>query len=497
MLSDFINKLMEIVYLTGCVGNDVDKRIYRPLGAYQSAWYLRNFSYDVQVIDFIHQVSEDRIIKALNKFIDSDTKIFAYGAMVSVIAPETQVFLKKVERILNHVKKNFPHVTIVGAGASVSLMSRLYRNKTLFDYILFGHAEDTMLALANYICRKGPCPPFEFLDGNKIIRETFPVQVENKFDIKTCNHKWHDRDFIQTNETLPLELGRGCIFKCKFCQYPYIGKSKNDFTRSLDLVLEEIQYNYDKWKVTNYYMLDDTFNADHERLKSFTDAVKSLSFEINYCGYIRLDLVHSFPNSAQLLQESGLIGAYFGMESFNPISSNMVGKGWIGKNGKTFLKNLYHDIWDKKVSIHANFICGLPPETYDDLLATHDWLAENEIPQWQWAPLQINRDSHNQFTSEFERNSEDYGFDWEVNNGKIQWKTEYCDAELAIEWRHKLNSLRVPYIKPGCWDLLELGTYGLDLSESMHLKKKDLPWNQIVEGRKQFLTNYWKELMSS
>ncbi len=488
---------MELVYLTGCVGNSTDKRIFRPLGAYQSAWYLRQFAYEVQVIDFIHQIPYDHVIKALNKFITKDTKVLAYGAMVSVISPDTQIFLKKVEKILQYVRENFPHVKIVAAGAAVSLLNRLYRNKTLFDYFLFGHAEDTMLALANHLCRNGPAPPFEMLEGNRVIRESFHIPVEHKFNISNCNHRWANNDFIQHHETLPLELGRGCIFKCRFCQYPYIGKSKNDFTRNLNLVLEEIKFNYENWGITNYYMLDDTFNADKERLKLFTEAVKSLPFKINYGAYLRLDLIHAHPETVALLQESGLIGAYFGIESFNHDASSLVGKGWIGKNSKEFLKDLYQNLWDKKISVHTNFICGLPPETYDDLLETHRWLVDNEIPQWQWAPLQINRDSHNEFTSEFERNAEEYGFEWEVNNGKVQWKTPYCNAELAIEWRHKLNSLRSPHIKSGCWDLLELGTIGFDLHKAMQVKRKELDWTSISKNRKQFLTDYWMQLMTS
>jgi radical SAM superfamily enzyme YgiQ (UPF0313 family) len=488
---------MEIIYLTGCVGNESDKRIYRPIGAYQSAWYLRQFSYNVQVIDFIHQFSEEQIIDALNKFIDKDTKIIAYGAMVSVISPDTQVFLKKIERILKYIKKNFPTIKIVAGGAATSLLSRLYRNNTLFDYILFGHAEDTMLSLADFICRKGPMPPFEILDGNKILRESFNNPVIEKFNITGCNHLWSKNDFIQKGETLPLELGRGCIFKCRFCQYPYIGKSKNDFTRDMDLVLEEIKHNYYQWGVTNYYMLDDTFNADKERLEAFADAVKSLPFKINYGCYLRLDLINSHLDTVDILQESGLIGAYFGMESFHPEASSLVGKPWMAKGGKDFLKELYHNKWNKSISIHTNFICGLPPETYSQLIETHNWLVENEIPQWQWAPLQINRDSHNEFTSEFERNSEKYGFDWEVVNGTVSWKTEYCNAETAIEWRHKLNSMRGPHLKPGCWDLLELGTLGLNMKEVMNIKRKNLDWLFISSQRRKFLENYWNDLINS
>jgi radical SAM superfamily enzyme YgiQ (UPF0313 family) len=489
---------MDLVFLTGCIppGTD-DKKIYRPLGAYQTAWYLRNYGYDVQVIDFINRIPENEIYKALQKFITNETKILAYGAMVSVIAPETQIFLKKIERILKYVREHFPHVKIVAAGPAVTLLNRLYRNQSLFDYMLIGHAEDTMLALANHFVRNDPHPQFEKLDGNKIIRESFALPSKEKFDIQHCRHRWHKNDFIQPGESLPLELGRGCIFKCKFCQYPYIGKNKNDFTRNMDLVIEEIQHNYENWQTQNYYLLDDTFNADQDRLKLFSNAVQKLPFSIGYGAYLRIDLIHAHPESIELLKLSGLKGAYFGIETFNEDAAKLIGKSWIGKKGRDFLKTLYHDEWNKEVSVHTNFICGLPPERFEDYLETHEWLVETEIPHWNWAPLGINRDSHNEFTSEFDRNSEKYGFDWVLIDGKLQWKTDYCDGETAVKWRHQLNALKAGLIKPGCWDLIELGSFGVDLDWAMTQFRNDLPWEEIGKKRKSFLRSYWSALMNS
>lgn len=488
---------MDLVFLTGCVPGAEDKKIYRPIGAYQTAWYLRNYGYDVQVVDFIHRIPENKIYKALHKFVTSKTKILAYGAMVSVISPETQIFLKKVERILQYVREHFPHVKIVAAGPAVTLLNRLYRNQSLFDYMLVGHAEDTLLALADHFIRKQPHPQFEKLEGNRIIRESFVMPSKEKFDIQNCQHRWHKNDFIQPGESLPLELGRGCIFKCRFCQYPYIGKSKNDFTRNMELVMSEINHNYENWGVQNYYLLDDTFNADQDRLRAFADCVKKLPFSIAYGAYLRADLIHTHPKSIDQLKDSGLKGAYFGIESYNEEAAKLIGKAWIGKKGRDFLKTLYHTNWNKEISVHANFICGLPPETLEDCLETHHGLVEDEIPFWQWAPLQINRDSHNEFTSEFDRNSEKYGFDWQVINGKLQWKTDFCDAETAIKWRHHLNSLRTQYVKPGCWDLIELGSFGVNLDHAMTQYKKDIKWNEISKKRIDFLKSYWVMLMNS
>lgn len=485
---------MEVVLLTACVtpGNV----IYRPIGAYQIAWYLRKFDYQVQVLDFLHRFEDAVIMQMLKKHITKDTKIVGYGAMLSRKDPEGREFMNKIERVLQKVKAIYPWVTIVAGGAAAADFNRMFRNKALFDYIFFGHAEDTMLALANHLVRNGPSVQFEKLEGNRIIRESFVMPHEHKFKIEDDRHAWDDRDFIQPGETLPIELGRGCIFKCRFCQYPYIGKHKKDFNRCMDLVKQEMVNNYEKWNVTNYYMLDDTFNADSERVEQFSLMVSSLPFKINYVTYLRLDLIAAHPQTEDMLLESGLLGAYFGIESFNQEASALVGKPWNGKNAKTYLPDLYHNKWKKEVGFRAGFICGIPPETFEECQETNRWCIDNEIPNWFWHNLHINRDNYSEFISEFDKNSEQYGFEWYVDNGSVLWKTETCDARTAVTWKHKLRQESNPYQKNAQWTLLELGNYGIDMHDAKHKLITDLDWANINRKRNTFLKNYLRQVLS-
>lgn len=486
---------MEVVLLTACVTNN--NILYRPIGAYQVAWYLRKFEYNVQVVDFLHRLDEEVILQILRKYITAETKIVGYGAMLGLKDSESREFINKIERILLKIKKNYPWVSIVAGGAAAADLNRIFRNKTLFDYIFFGHAEDTMLALANNLVRGGPSVQFEKLEGNRVIRESFPMPHDEKFNIEDDRHMWDDRDFIQPGETLPIELGRGCIFKCKFCQYPYIGKNKKDFNRCMDLVKEEMIHNYEKWQVTNYYMLDDTFNADEERIEAFAKMTSELPFKIHYATYLRLDLIAAHPQTEDMLLESGLLGAYFGVESFNKEASELIGKPWNGKKAKDYLPKLHHDKWKKQVGLRAGFICGIPPETLQECLDTNQWCIDNEIPNWYWHPLHISRDNYSEFISEFDINSDKYGFEWYVDNGLVLWKTPYCDARTAATWKHQLMAEAKKYQKNAQWNLLELGNYGIDMHEAKHKFIVDMDWSLINKKRRLFLQNYVRQLLDN
>lgn len=484
---------MEIVLLTACVGKEF--KLFRTLGSYQIAWYLRKFNYQVQVIDFIHKFSEEQIWKLIEKYVTAETKIVGYAPMIDL--SEHGEFNNKIEKILLKIKKKFPQIKIVAGGASAQFFVKKYRNKILFDNIFMGYAEDTMLAFCNHIFRGAPALAFEKLEGNIVIRENIPLpQIKEKFDITKCTHTWSDNDFIQPGETLPIELGRGCVFACKFCQYPYIGKSKNDFTRDIDLIREEMIRNYEKFGTTRYYMVDDTFNADRNRLVEFTRMVKTLPFKLEYAAYLRLDLISKWTEQEDLLPESGLISCFFGIESLNQKAADLVGKGWQNKKVKEYLPYLYQNKWQRKISPRIGLICGLPPETFDEMLTTHDWLVDIGMPSWYWACLQINRDKINTYTSEFERNAEKFGFTFENDNGYVMWKHALYNERAAKDMTTKLNNMSKPYTMPSWMPLLELGNYTSDLGYYRVTVHENIDWEKIRLGRLSFLKNYYLQLLN-
>jgi len=483
---------MDIVLLTACVGKEF--KLFRSLGTYQIAWYLRKFDYSVQVIDFIHRFSEDQIWKLIEKYVTTDTKILGYSPMINF--SENGDFNNKIERILLRIKKQYPHIKIVAGGASAQGFVKRYRNKSLFDNIFIGHAEDTMLAFCNHIFRGAQSLSFEKLEGNNIIRETIPLpQITEKFNIADCTHTWSYNDFIQPKETLPIELGRGCIFACKFCQYPYIGKAKNDFTRNMELVREEMIQNYEKFGTTRYYMVDDTFNADRPRLVEFANMVKTLPFKLEYAAYLRLDLIFKWDEQEELLPESGLVSCFFGIESLNQQAADLVGKGWQNKKVKDYLPDLYHNKWKSTISPRIGLICGLPPETFDEMKDTHNWLVENKIPSWVWASLQIHRDLINTYTSEFERNAEKYGFTFENDNGKIIWRHQLYSERDAEDMTTTLNNISKPHMTPSWMPLLELGNYTENLNMYKESAHGNIDWEPIRQGILSFLKTYYLQLL--
>lgn len=486
---------MDVILLTSVLERNSEREVknsIRSIGSYQIAWHLRQNNYSVQVIDFLNFFTYDEIMQALERYITEDTKIIGLGLLGHrYISP---LFYLKIELVLVNVRKKYPWIKIIGGGPT-AINFPFEFPKGIFDYIFLGNSEDTVLAFCNNIFKNGPPVKWELgVNDVKLIKENSSPQVENKFNIENCRHSWDHRDFIQPEEPLPLETTRGCIFKCKFCSYPHIGKHRKDFLRSMDCIREELIDNYNKYKTTIYYILDDTFNADVERVKEFAGMVKTLPFKIKYNVFLRLDLIEAHPETEDILLESGLYSCFFGIESFHPVSSKLVGKAFSGKKAKAYLPYLVNEKWKEKIIVTIGLIAGLPPESLEDLFETNNWLVKNKINSWSWNPLYINfRSPDHVFKSEFEINYEKYGF--KKHETENYWRSEHCDYPKSIQWAKNLQMAVYSHIKmPGFYvlDLIKIGYTEEDIRKNTmqdwqflnsEISKKSKDWVNIYKNQ--------------
>jgi hypothetical protein len=485
---------MDVVLLTSILSNT--NRLYRPWGPYQLAWYLRKHGYGVQVLDFLHKYEKPQILRMIGKFIKPETRIVGWNCM---FLPGDEKWWTKLicEDIIPALRRAHPQVTFITGGAAVHEVGRLYRNQRAFDYFFYGHAEDTLLSFCEHIYRGKPLPDVELVLGNKVIREGVPLpDLRKRFDIETCEHVWDARDCVQPGESLPLEMARGCIFKCKFCRYPFIGKSKNDFSRRVELVRDEIISNHERFGTRNYYMLEDTFNDSNEKIDAFSAMSTALPFRIGFAAYLRPDLLWTYPGQPEKLRDAGLTAAFLGVETLGAESSRLIGKAWSGEHARAWIPRLYHEIWKKEITFRTSFIVGIPPDTRADLLATHQWCLDNQLPNWKWHVLNINRDQQSGWVSEFDKNADQYGFEWYTENGVTRWRTAAMTWREAKDLQTELETMGKPHQVQDCWGLIERATYGYEPAAFRDVLMKNIDRKEGAQRRVAFLQKYHDDVMA-
>ena len=487
--------------------------VSRYIGPYKVAHWIRKNGHAAQVIDFVEKFTEEQLYAATTKFITPCTKILAVSMTFmsnSNYKWSNGVWGKRPEHCLNiikRIKKEYPTIKIVlGGYASDRVAGWGVVDATIMSYTTA--TEDVFLEYLEHLKIGTPPPLGQLIYPNwgtekRKHRMLYDRARNPKYNIEEDDFKWTAQDVILRNEPLPLDVSRGCIFACRFCQYPHIGKKKLDYIRGMNYLEDEIRYNYENFGTTNYYMLDDTFNDTEFKMQEFYNMVQRLPFKIKYSAYLRADLIHRFPNMAPLLQESGLFGAYHGIETFHPSASKLVGKGWSGTTAKGWIPELYHNIWGGKVPMHTNFIVGFTGDTEENVIGTAKWYLENNLHSIQFNTLGLfgpgNDKSRYTIQSEFDKNAEKYGFtftDEKTISGYRPWKNDNWTTRTAAIAAGKATDMIKDAKKINPWAVQSLLWYGITDDEIFNVPHKDLAWESYKLKSALLYQEYYNKLMN-
>jgi len=463
----------------------------RSLGPYLLKHVLKKYNYTSQVIDFCQEFTAAQISEFVKKFISNETICIGLS---STFWYERDLHGNKGSGIPDNIydavkliKKEFSNLKIIMGGSRAGYIETMLED---IDAIFIGESEDTLLDVLDHWTKNCAEPDYEMHEIYNI--KVYDKQINKRYDFQYCDFMWTKEDCVVDNETLPIETTRGCVFKCKFCAYPHLGKKKFDFLKSNDSIRKQLIENYNNFKITNYIITDDTFNDTEYKIDKFLEMTESLPFKIEFVAYIRADLVHRFPSMADKLQRAGLRCAFFGVESLHLEASKLVGKAWSGKNAKVFLPHLLKNIWKGQVYEHCSFIVGLPGETKDDLETTVQWINDNDIKAI-FIPLSIVKNAKGKsHSSEFEKNSEEYGFTFK--DDLSEWKNDIWTRSTAFDFYKILNDkLKMQHY--GGFNFMSLKSLGYTNEEivdkSYHIRDQD-----FFKRRKSFFDSYIIKLMS-
>jgi hypothetical protein len=349
-----------------------------------------------------------------------------------------------MEEFAGWIKKNYPGVMLI-SGSSVNPM---FQSKSI-DYYIQGFGEYAVLELLKYLAGNGPRPHMVLLRNQKVIPaiEKYPA-----WPMKSLMVRYEDRDYIQTNEWLTIELSRGCKFKCAFCQFPVLG-IKEDTSRDASDFEIQLKDTYDRFGITSYMIADETFNDRTEKISKFADVVEHLDFDPWFSAYIRADLIAVHPGQRQELLRMNLLGQFYGIESMNAKTVKSVGKGMDPERIKRCLidtKDYFLSNGRKLYRGHIGLMAGLPFETEQSLKSAVDWIIDN----WQgqsfgFHPLLLPKKDSVVKHSSISSNLLAYGYEEmspeEISQGnpehyekvkKIQKKYEYTQVGQEVYWKN-------------------------------------------------------------
>lgn len=272
------------------------------------------------------------------------------------------------QQLARQIKKQNPELPVVAGGPHVSVARQeVLAGTPEIDFGIFGEGESALLALAEVLDgnrqpeaeRLRQVPSLLFRDNGKVCL-TKPAPRLSDLDILPFPS--FEGFPLQNYSCYPLSTSRGCPYDCIYCASSAV-IGRRWYARSPQSLLAEIQAAQSRYGFDNFYVIDDSFNLDQERVKAFCRLLLNNRIGMSWgtCGF-RAD--RSDPEMLALMRESGCSGVCVGIESANPKVLKKIGKGETIDQIREGIERIHAS----GLHITGMFMIGNPGDTYATVL---------------------------------------------------------------------------------------------------------------------------------
>lgn len=340
------------------------KRWERSIWPHRVATYLRMHDWDAEVVDFTAFWKLEELQEFVRSRASSKTVMFCFGT----------AFLNPWSPFLNEfiawLKKEYPDIPVVVGGQNA-----LVTPAENVDYWVDSYGENAVLALCRHLIGTlgAPLKTDLTITDKKVIRGLHHYPSTPLGSYLT---DYEARDFIKPYEMPQIETARGCMFNCSYCNFPLLGQAK-DVSVSKEEFKRQLQTGYEKWGITNWRVMDETFNDRPSKLQKYAEAVDELNYNPWMCGFARGDLVVKHKEHWDTYIRLGFLGHSMGLETFNQEAGKLVRKGMDPDQVKEGLLEFqaYTDIHaPNRYRANIQLICGIPGETKESWYDSVNWL---------------------------------------------------------------------------------------------------------------------------
>jgi len=340
--------------------------IWPPLGIIYLGTVLQEKGYKVNLFDSSFDPSLSAMKDQLKRFQPD----------VVGISTLTSLFDLALE-IAEFAKKELNATTILG-GPHASVAPAECLRFEFVDFVVIGEGEETLPELLHVIERKTTedLPSVRGIGLKKDFKN--PIFTDRRAPIEPLDKiPIPDRDLLPTfhkyiaGGATNLFAIRGCPYKCMFCfpAIPRIFGHKIRF-RSPANIADELDLLVNKYKIREFFFVDDTFAISKPWLSKLSREIKIRGLDIRYLANARCD--HFDEEMARLLKDSGCFYVAFGVESGSQNILNFLRKGITVEQIRaafTLCRRL-------GLKTHAYLMVGTPGESSETLAETEKLIDE-------------------------------------------------------------------------------------------------------------------------
>ena len=391
-----------------------------PVGLGYVMTYVKKHGYNFDLLDIDAGGYDNEYIEKY--FIKNKFDVICMGSIVT--------HYKWIKWCVNTIKKHQPEaIVIVGNSVGGSIPEVLFQT-TKVDIVVYGEGELTIKEVFDTIksnksfgeivephveiphANKGYPATIKGLgipgiiyraENNLIVNngkrkavkniDDFPFPDWELFDIQTylesgkkhgASHSW----FYKPNEAIimPINIARGCVFKCTFCHYVYWYDPYRH--RSAENVIAEIKQNIKKYNANFINFWDELSFHKIGPASKFLDELIKADLKIHWTCAIRADLMgrekdtkgNPIPreerlNLAKKFVRAGCVSAAYSLES----GSDKILEAMNKKVKSKYFKEQVHLCKEAGLVTHTSLVMGYPQETSETIKETMTQLEELKI----------------------------------------------------------------------------------------------------------------------
>lgn len=222
------------------------------------------------------------------------------------------------------------------------------------DSVVVGEAESVWSEVLN-----------DFSRGN--LKRTYRGRPHHLQNLPSPRHDLLPRQFLVRKV---IQATRGCPFSCSFCVTPKINPGFR--TRDIESILKEIRTDTFPfwWQNKLVWFWDDNLTIRKRFIvKLLTEMIPLKKWWLTQASIGVAD----DPELLDLLQKSGCIGIFFGIESFEPESLKQARKN---QNQIEAYRRQITQLHKRGIAVMAGFIAGFDGDTPESIAAMADHLNE-------------------------------------------------------------------------------------------------------------------------
>jgi radical SAM superfamily enzyme YgiQ (UPF0313 family) len=352
-----------------------------PLGLLLIAACLEKAGHQVSVHDFVFDLKTGRLTAGPRIYRDCAESIAVRGPDCVCISTQCTTNPGALN-ICRHIKELDPNCRTLLGGHDVSFISHSYLDRFPFvDFVLTGEAEHTTTMLIAALADSSDLdsvPGLAWRSSDGSIHRNQGSRIYDNLD-NLPEPAYHlvaplDEYFAHSRRpTILIDSGRGCAFKCEFCQTTLLTGDGKIRYRSIPSLLAELSRYKERHGFYEAYFVHDLFTAKRSFVEDFCKAMIEAELDISWQCRCRVDQVDQALLA--LMRRAGCRMLLYGIESGAESTLILMNKN-LRRSARSEVFERVRQTVDSGIFPSLSMVVGTPEESLRDLNATMKLASE-------------------------------------------------------------------------------------------------------------------------